>query len=137
MSHSGVLNNASQENPMNHSTSTDRVIVSHPKVTLIMILCGVVGAGAVGVVSAATAADDVPHLTVRYSPQSLGTDDGARALYRRLVTAAEAVCPASTSDRPFVSRAVQHCRDEAVARAVDSINNPRLAAVHATSAKSG
>ncbi|MDB6086403.1 MAG: hypothetical protein JWN43_4284 [Gammaproteobacteria bacterium] len=122
---------------MNHPSSINHVVVSRPNITLIMVLCGVVSGAAAGAVSAATADDDVPRLTIRYSPQSLVTDDGARALYRRLITAAEAVCPASTSDRPFVSYAVQHCRDEAIARAVYSINNARLAAVHATNTKSG
>jgi UrcA family protein len=102
-----------------------------------MILCGIVGAAAMGAVSAATTDDDVPAVTVRYNPESLATDSGARALYRRLVMAAEAVCPAAAESRPFLNEAVRHCRDAALARAVHQIDSPRLAAVYETSAKRG
>ena len=43
---------------MNTQISTNAVTVSRPKVTVMMILCGIVGAGAMGAVSAATT-DDV------------------------------------------------------------------------------
>ncbi|HWJ35890.1 MAG TPA: UrcA family protein [Steroidobacteraceae bacterium] len=122
---------------MNHLTSTNHVVVSRPKVTLIMVLCGIVSATAAGAVSAAATDDDVPSLTVRYNPESLSTERGARVLYRRLVNAAEAVCPASSASRAFVSDVVQHCRDAAVARAVHKINSPRLAEVYAGSVKRG
>jgi UrcA family protein len=122
---------------MNTQISTNAVTVSRPKVTVMMILCGIVGAGAMGAVSAATTDDDVPALTVRYNPETLATDSGARTLYRRLVSAAEAVCPATSAGRPFVSEVVKQCRDAAVARAVHQINSPRLAAVYETRVKRG
>ncbi len=120
---------------MNKSTS-DQVGVSRPKVTLMMILCGIVGAASAGAVSAATPDEDVPTMTVRYSPSSLETEQGAKALYRRLVNAAAEVCPQYGNSR-WVTDAVRHCRDQAIADAVFKINNPRLAAVHATNAKNG
>jgi UrcA family protein len=112
------------------------VAVSRPTITLMLILCGVLSAAAAGAVSAATPEDDVPRIVVRYSADSLATDSGARKLYERLVHAAAQVCPAAFSDSRFVSPAVQHCREQSIARAVHQIGNPRLAAVYATSAKS-
>lgn len=116
---------------MSHTTAA--VAVSRPRVALLMVFCGIFGAA--GAASAATPTDDVPKLVVRFPADSLTTDSGARTLYRRLVRAAETVCPATASDRPFVSRAVQQCRDQAVARAVQQIDNPRLGAVYAANSK--
>ena len=111
------------------------VAVSRPTITLMMILCGVVSAAAAGAVSAATLEDDVPRIVVRYSADSLSTDSGARELYERLVHAAAQVCPADFIGSRLVSPAVQHCREQSIARAVHQIGSPRLAAVYATSAK--
>lgn len=118
-------------------TSTTGVAVSRPKITLLMVLCGLVGVTSVGAVNAATPAENVPSITVRFDPQSLETDSGARAVYRRLETAAKAVCPDPVQSRPFASRAVEHCREQAVARAVHAIDSPRLAEIYTTSAKRG
>jgi len=120
---------------MNNEEAIVNVSVSRPQVTLAMILCGSVFSASAGAVSGATPDDGVPKITVRYSTANLNTDEGARVLYRRLVNAAEAVCPATTVDRPFLTEAVRRCREQALARAVLSIDNPRLAALHGTSAK--
>jgi UrcA family protein len=110
---------------------------SPPKVTLLMVLCGLVLSSAVvSTAGAATKDEDVPSITVRYRSESLATDDGARAVYRRIVSAAENVCP-QQSGSPFVNAAIKDCRNQAVARAVRAINSPRLAALHATSANRG
>jgi len=100
-----------------------------------MIMCGIVGAVSAGAVSAATPDEDVYTMTVRYSASSLETEQGTKALYRRLVAAAVEVCP--SYDPHWVTDAVRHCRQQAIANAVFKINNPRLAAVHATNAKNG
>ncbi len=119
---------------MNIETSkTDRA-VSRPKVTLLMALCGV-AAGAAGVAGAATS-EDVPRMAVRYDHQILATDSGARTVYRRIVKAAENVCPQRIDSR-FVTAAVQECRKQAIERAVHEINSPRLVALHNTSANRG
>ena len=118
-------------------TSSGQVGVSRPKVTLMMIMCGIVGAVSAGAVSAATTDEDVLTTSVRYSPSSLETEQGAKALYRRLVNAAVEVCPQYGGNPHFVSGAVRHCREQAIANAVFKINNPRLAAVHASNAKNG
>jgi UrcA family protein len=119
---------------MSQEMQKDRVAVSRPSVTLFMIFCGIVGATAAGGVSAA---DDVPVLKVRYSADALDSDQGAKMLYTRLVHAAEQVCPAEFTGSRLVSEVVQHCRDQAVARAVHQINNSRLAAVYSATMKRG
>jgi UrcA family protein len=121
---------------MTHETSMKQVAVSRPKITLLMVLCGVVGAAASGAVSAASVADDVPRQVVKFSPAALNSDAGVRSLYHRIVKAAEEVCPV-TYGTLFVPRAVAECRAESVARAVHQIDSPRLAALYAASSKSG
>ena len=121
---------------MTYDTSTKQVAVSRPRITLLIVLCGVVGAAASSAVSAASVADDVPRQVVRFSPDTLNTDTGVRSLYRRIVKAAEEVCPVTPGTR-LISTAVKECRAQSVARAVHQIDNPRLAALYAASSKRG
>jgi UrcA family protein len=122
---------------MSQPISANKGAVSRPSITLLMILCGMVGATAAGAASAATADDDVPALKLRYTAGALDTDHGAKVLYTRLVHAAEQVCPADFTGSRLVSSTVQRCRDQAVARAVHQINNSRLAAVYSATTKRG
>jgi UrcA family protein len=108
-----------------------------PFASLLMIACATAGALSAGLAGAAPAADDVPRLVVQYTAESLRTDDGARALYRRLVKAAERVCPTSSTGYPLVRPVVTECRKQALARAVLDIHNERLAALHDASVKKG
>jgi UrcA family protein len=78
----------------------------------------------------------VPQRVVKFSPDTLNTETGVRSLYHRIVRAAEEVCPNASGTR-FVTTSVAECRAQAVARAVHQIDNPRLAALYAASAKSG
>jgi UrcA family protein len=85
-------------------------------------------ADAAGVV---TANSGVPSVVVRYNDLNLASDQGAQALYRRLSGAARRVCPVENArDLGEFSRS-RGCQTEAIARAVQEINNPRLAALHA------
>jgi UrcA family protein len=111
--------------------------VSRPRVASTMILCGIVGAFVAGAASAAAPGDDVPTLVVRYQQDSLATEGGAQALYHRLEKAAEQVCPAYLTGSRFLSSTVLKCRQQSIARAVQQINNPRLAAIYSTNAKRG
>jgi UrcA family protein len=111
--------------------------LSRAKITMAMIVCGIVGAAFIGAASAATSDDGGPSITVHYNPQSLDTESGARVLYSRLVKAAVEVCPQGPASTRWISKAVRECREQSVARAVFQVNNPRLAAVYATSSKSG
>jgi len=120
---------------MNSIDSQVRVV--RPKITLAMIICGVIGAAGIGAASAATPDDEALSKVVRYSPQDLASQHGAQALYRKLVRAAEDVCPADTSAPHLVSPAVRECRQQSVARAVFKINNPSLVAVYNTNTKHG
>jgi UrcA family protein len=115
---------------MNDPTST-HVVVSRPKVTLLMILCGMVGATAAGAVSAATSDDDVPQIIVKYDAASLSDDGGAQALYHRIVNAAKQVCPGDNERNLHRLELIRECRRQSIARAVHQINNPRLAKVYA------
>jgi UrcA family protein len=122
---------------MNSIESTRQIRVVRPKITLAMILCGVVGAAGIGAVSAATPDDESLSVAVKYDPQSLSTQDGARALYRKLVRAAKEVCPTNSASPLVPSAAVAECRAQSVARAVFKINNPSLVAVYNTNTKHG
>jgi UrcA family protein len=116
---------------------TRRVPVSRRRIAMAMMVCGMAGPALIGAASAATAADDAPSIAVRYNPQSLDTESGARELYGRLVQAAAEVCPQGSDSPRWISDAVRECRAQSVSRAVLKVNNARLAAVYATSAKSG
>jgi UrcA family protein len=122
---------------MNTIKTVRQVRVVRPKITLAMILCGVVGAAGIGAVSAATPDDESSSIAVKFHPQDLSTQEGARVLYRKLVRAAEEVCPTNSAS-PFVpSPAVAECRAQSIARAVFKINNPSLVAVYNASTKHG
>jgi UrcA family protein len=101
------------------------------------VLVAAVAVAGIGFAAAAgaQATDQVPNLTVRYSPASLDTDSGVRQLYARLVSAAETVCVQPDSRVP--STAVVECRRQAVAKAVAQIHNSRLAAISAGYGKLG
>jgi UrcA family protein len=100
-------------------------------------MCGLAGIMAAGAAGAATPGDDVPAAVVKYSDLSLATQDGVNHLYRRIMSAARQVCPdAPIRDLGAVRRADQ-CRNEAVARAIRQIDNPQLAALHASHSKNG
>jgi UrcA family protein len=86
---------------------------------------------------AATTADDVPSVAVQYSASDLSSDEGARNLYRRIATAAQAVCP-NADPRDLDAFAVsKSCQSEAIARAIHDVRSPRLAAVSATRGHNG
>lgn len=91
----------------------------------LLALTGVLAAGAA---TAAAPQSDVPQVVVRYSAQSLATDSGVRALYKRLNSAAREVCP-QDSETLWITQAVRECRKQAVEHAVEQIGNSHLAAV--------
>ncbi|MGC1386973.1 MAG: UrcA family protein [Steroidobacteraceae bacterium] len=119
-----------------NSRKTGRVRITSSKITMAMIACGIVGAAFIGAANAATPDDDVARVTVRYNPQSLETESGARALYSQLVKAAAEACPQGPDSPHWITQQVRECRAQALARAVFQVNNPRLAALYASSARS-
>jgi UrcA family protein len=108
----------------------------NPPVTIAMILCGIVGTASVATAVAATPEDDAPSLVVKYDPVSLLSDSGAHAVYRKIVAAAEQVCPQNPGSF-LLTQSFRECRAQAVARAVMKIDNPRLAAIHNSASRSG
>jgi UrcA family protein len=95
---------------------------------LVLVGC-VLGIGS-SMAQAVTTTEDVPSVTVQYSALDLTSDDGARILYRRIASAAQAVCPAADPrDLNGFARS-KSCRSEAIARAVRDIHSPRLAALY-------
>jgi UrcA family protein len=98
--------------------------------TSLLLLGGLAGLAVAGAAGAGTVVGDVPEIVVQYSTDTLATDSGALALYRRLERAAKQVCP-TASDTRIVNEHVQKCRQEALTAAVNKIHNQRLAALHA------
>src|SRR5262245_11207313 len=62
--------------------------------------------------------DAIPQVSVNYSDLNLATEEGSRALYRRLVAAAERVCPSrGIAAELRYNRDVQRCISDTVAQA--------------------
>jgi UrcA family protein len=119
-----------------HAPAEKTVRVSLPKVTIAMILCGIVSAAGIGAASAAASDEDAPSVAVKYRSENLLTDSGARTVYRKIVVAAELVCP-QYSGTLVPSQAVRQCRAQSIARAVMKINNSKLAAIHDSASRNG
>jgi len=113
-----------------------RAAGSPAKFTLLLLgsLAGVLAAAAAG---AAGAIGDVPAVSVKYSQESLATNGGVYDLYRRITIAAKQVCPDVSIRDLSALRQVAVCREQAVARAISQIDNPKLAALHASRSKNG
>ncbi|HUL45721.1 MAG TPA: UrcA family protein [Steroidobacteraceae bacterium] len=91
--------------------------------------------GAVGNAHAASAA--APSATVHYSALDLSTEQGSRALYGRIVSAAYRVClPDDIRDLHAMDQA-RECRRQAIAQAVRDVNSPMLASVYAAHLRQG
>jgi UrcA family protein len=80
--------------------------------------------------AAQPAAAAAPQTTVSYSFGDLATDQGTRALYQRILSAARTVCPAYDSRDLEAAAYSWECQRQAVARAIRQIGDPRLAAVY-------
>jgi UrcA family protein len=111
-------------------------MIRRPRILATLATLGALGAfmtaatlAAPSVASAARA----PQMTVYYNQLDLSTDPGTRALYRRIVNAAETVCPSENSLILSEVAASKTCQQEAIARAVARIGSARLAALQARS----
>lgn len=69
----------------------------------------------------------VPSVVVRYGDLDASTDSGARALYRRLQTAAWLAC---ANSGPMTGIESVQCRQTALDNAVTDVNSPALTALH-------
>lgn len=105
--------------------------------TSMLLLGGLAGLAAAGAAGAATMPVGALEVVVQFNSDALATESGTRALYRRLESAAERVCPSASNTR-LVNHQVQECRKQALTAAVNKIHNQRLAELHAAaSSKSG
>lgn len=104
------------------------------------LLASALGVAMLGTVQARTAnaaspADDPPTVQVQYGDLNLATDQGARALLERIKAAARQVCPAADGRDLAAFQSSRRCAREAVARAIDQVGSPRLAALYPTHAR--
>ncbi|HJS88893.1 MAG TPA: UrcA family protein [Steroidobacteraceae bacterium] len=109
-------------------------ISSRPRALTALAVAALTTAGWLGAPMVATAAQpavDAPEVTVSYSARELASEQGTRALYRRIRTAAQSVCPGWDSHDLDEWAASRECQSQAVARAIGQIGNARLAALHA------
>jgi UrcA family protein len=86
----------------------------------------------VGTANVATAAslDEVPSVKVRYHDLNLNTEQGNTVLYQRIVRAAVQVCGRPDIRDLSALAAATDCQHAAVARAVDFVHSPMLAAIY-------
>lgn len=87
-----------------------------------------------GAVNAATP-DSPPSVVVKYSDQDLATASGVNEVYRRIVRAAKQVCPDYSIRYLSLQQKTAECRDQAVSRAIQQIDNSQLAALYAAHSK--
>ena len=103
----------------------------------LLVLGTFAGTLAAGTANAASPDSNLPTIVVKYSEQTLATDEGLHTLYRRITNAAKQVCPdASSRDLSRQVKSAQ-CQNQAIARAIRQIDNSSLAALHAVHSKNG
>ncbi|MDB6012952.1 MAG: hypothetical protein JWL65_5202 [Gammaproteobacteria bacterium] len=118
---------------MNFATvKSNRVVIGR-----IAVLVGCLLAGSVGAAQAATSEDAMPTVVVRYGDLDLSTTDGARVLYQRISVAAHQVCPFEYSKAVSQIGKNRACREAAIERAVNAVNNPQLVAMRSEHVKRG
>ncbi|HEX4268220.1 MAG TPA: UrcA family protein [Steroidobacteraceae bacterium] len=103
-----------------------------PRAFTAALTLGVLAAGALLAAPAVASADaNGFQLNVYYTANDLATEQGTRALYRRIVNAADEVCPGSDSLYSDVINKSKECKRAAIARAIGQIGSARLAAIGA------
>jgi UrcA family protein len=107
------------------------------KIVNMAVLVGTLVAGSLGIAQAVTPADDVPRVVVPYGDLDISTTDGAKVLYKRIASAATQVCPFADSVTPGQVAKFRACREAAIERAVEAVNNTQLAALRAERVKRG
>jgi UrcA family protein len=114
------------------TVKSNRVVVGR-----IAVLVGCLLAGSVGAAQAATSTDAVPTVVVRYGDLDLSSTEGARVLYQRISVAARQVCPFEYSKSVSQVGKNRACREAAIERAVNAVNNPQLVAMRSEHVKRG
>ena len=95
-----------------------------------LVATAILSAFAAGFAGLSGASDAIAEqsVTVKYGDLNLSNQQGASALYRRIVLAAHQVCD-STQDLSAPAKA-KACRDKAIADAVTKVGHPGLIAVY-------
>jgi UrcA family protein len=87
---------------------------------------------------AGAAVGDIPAVTVAYDDLNVDSAQGSAALYARIAAAAREVCATPDDIRDLGALATARtCERQAIARAVQAVNSPRLAAVYALHLRHG
>jgi UrcA family protein len=79
--------------------------------------------------SLADGSSDVRQLTVKYGDLNITNPDGARALYKRISTAAWKVCAPPDGSMRYISE-TEKCVHKSIADAVTAVNQPALYAAY-------
>jgi UrcA family protein len=85
----------------------------------------------------AQAIDSLPSVTVRYDDLNLASERGSQELYSRIVFAAREVCAAPDIRDLAGMAAAKVCREQAIAKAVNEVRSPKLAALYAEQLRHG
>lgn len=80
--------------------------------------------------NAVSVSDEPPAMAVSYGDLNLATEDGARALLLRIRLAADSVCPAADNRELARLKVHNRCVHVAIARAVQQVGSPHLAALY-------
>jgi UrcA family protein len=95
-----------------------------------LIAVAILGAFASGFAAVGTAGNTVTRsVTVKYADLNIADPEGAAALYRRIVRAAEEVCQLPDDSVGNMSD-VNACEHKAIADAVTKVGHPQLIAVY-------
>jgi UrcA family protein len=105
--------------------------------TAALAALGVLAATALTSPTVASASDVGFQTPVYFTAHDLATERGTRALYRRIVSAAQEVCPGYDSLYPDMVNKSKKCQRVAISRAIGQIGSTRLAAVNAKAVARG
>ena len=91
-------------------------------------LCCLLGAAALGTMTAAAAAAEeaLPAKIVKYDDLDITKPAGAKVLFHRIHAAAVEVCPVPFSSAPKLLAVERACIDHAIDQAVRDVNAPAL-----------
>jgi UrcA family protein len=119
------------------TTVTLKTLSSRGVSARVVALAGCLFAGTLSAAHAATPADGVPSVVVKFGDLNLSTEQGTSSLYHRIVAAARQVCPKADPRELSAYASSQACQNAAIARAVNDVHSEHLAATHAAHAKRG
>jgi UrcA family protein len=111
-----------------HTTTSGRIAL-----IAFAVLIAIVAIAPVSFAQGVTTHVDTPTITVHYTDLNLATPEGSRVLYKRLVTAAEKVCPpVGYVTELRQNRDAQRCIAATVEQAVKQVKSPQFAQVAAS-----